>query len=733
MKQKLLFFCLLWLTVLCLPAQNAYYDAVKLSRLSPYINEEDDTVRFEIGPHLEAAEIVRNYVTLTADNSSYSDIQEALQGNPFIALPADASASVLDFGPLGSLANIPGMDVTNLSNALADVMISRAKQELTVSFFNQFRKTLEKYPEIQVLFPKTSDKISNLLSEKYTEMLPALRRCFHEDLERLPLNLPQMFELPRYNRLWETYPEIKILIRSLSLIQELENNVHPAQILEDLAAFKEWDKPSGQVEFRNFGTSVKLAALFSHSLRADSSGTDTNAAWISLKQFKDLAKDETAFRIYLGLLYQEVKMKEIVFYRKSGQELPFTTLMKDNADNIFLFETRLRTFISLAERLESQVRDTRRKKQAGIALSNEDYYNYIGLSIDVVEYGFDIARMFDTSLVVTDYLELARKSNELYKNVFQKEYSLAVYNAVDILERILEMTGKTNVSLDLLGLQNISARSDLSADYRAAVSSLATELQKEKKALMLPEPTLNVLKTAAPASDKIVIEAALNTLQRKISLDKFREMGRITARVAKYGLFMANVVEAKSAQDMKAVIENAILPVGSSSIKKNAWFNVSIQSYLGAFYQPVPRNDLGYAWNDKFGVTAPIGISFNYGMRRAGSIGLFAPLFDIGAIVDYRLKANTQIDDQGQSNVVIEKDYKVKLGQIFSPGAYLVYGFPCNIPLALGAGGQYGPGLGKIDAGQTVLGNPSWRWNIFLTVDIPFFTVYNRPKSLRRK
>jgi hypothetical protein len=50
--------------------------------------------------------------------------------------------------------------------------------------------------------------------------------------------------------------------------------------------------------------------------------------------------------------------------------------------------------------------------------------------------------------------------------------------------------------------------------------------------------------------------------------------------------------------------------------------------------------------------------------------------------------------------------------------------FPYNLPLSLGVGAQYGPGLSKIEAGDnTVVTNPSWRWNIFLAVDIPFFTL----------
>jgi hypothetical protein len=69
------------------------------------------------------------------------------------------------------------------------------------------------------------------------------------------------------------------------------------------------------------------------------------------------------------------------------------------------------------------------------------------------------------------------------------------------------------------------------------------------------------------------------------------------------------------------------------------------------------------------------------------------------------------------------------LGQIFSPGAYLVYGFFENIPLSIGIGAQYGTGLSKITSdNNSVINNPAWRDNIFLAVDMPFFTLKNRVK-----
>jgi hypothetical protein len=130
-------------------------------------------------------------------------------------------------------------------------------------------------------------------------------------------------------------------------------------------------------------------------------------------------------------------------------------------------------------------------------------------------------------------------------------------------------------------------------------------------------------------------------------------------------------------------------------------------------------------WDQRVGLIAPVGLALNHGLGgRAGSVSLFAPLLDVGAIAEFRLK-----------NDSTELDESIKLGNIFSPGAYIVYGFGANIPLAIGIGGQYGPGLFKVEGNDTggtrnVYKNPEWRWNIFLAVDIPLFNL-TRGKKLR--
>jgi hypothetical protein len=92
-------------------------------------------------------------------------------------------------------------------------------------------------------------------------------------------------------------------------------------------------------------------------------------------------------------------------------------------------------------------------------------------------------------------------------------------------------------------------------------------------------------------------------------------------------------------------------------------------------------------------------------------------VLDVGAIVDYQLTSDS----------IAKIESEITWGNIFSPGAYVVYGFFGNLPVSLGIGGQYGPGLSSVNTedNSTVINAPNWRWGAFLAVDIPMFNIWN--------
>jgi hypothetical protein len=512
-----------------------------------------------------------------------------------------------------------------------------------------------------------------------------LREAFFADLQQITYHLEAVLELPKYKTLLNNFPEINMAIQTLKLVHKLENGVTPDKVIveidktvKSIDAEATFNKNASR-EFKNLTTTVHFAAILSESLRKD----DSSSIWITKKDAEDLINDEVLTRLFFALRWKKVSNDNLQYYLDPKAQTTATNLknlLSDNKDNILLLQNKISQFIALSAKVQEaydQIQNTRPNKP-----TPEEYYNYINISLDAIDFTFSAVKLFNEKLETDDYLAIARKSNSLYKALYSKHYTQAVGDAMDILNSIQQLTKYDKTKARTV----INANTPNSLDYKKSSESLTNFSEKVKP----------------------------------------------------FALFIGNVAEAKSEADIKAALDNAILPVGSSSIKKNSVGNLCIQSYLGAYWSTSNETpDAARAWSDKFGVYGPIGLAYTPGFAswgKGGSLSLFASVFDLGAIIDYKLKndSSTQTSTDPNTESTASKQYSTNLGQIFSPGVHLVYGFGYNIPLSLGFGAQYGPGLSKIDGnGITDVINPSWRFNIFLGVDLPFFNLVNKSRTVK--
>ena len=192
---------------------------------------------------------------------------------------------------------------------------------------------------------------------------------------------------------------------------------------------------------------------------------------------------------------------------------------------------------------------------------------------------------------------------------------------------------------------------------------------------------------------------------------------------------MANIVEANNSDEVQAAIEAAVLPVGSSSVKRETDWNISLNAYIGPYagreYLPKLQKN---QWASTVGLTAPVGIAFSRGNIAKGnkrccdnkvsggkSFTVFVSLIDVGALASYRLANDS-------SKVASE----VTLSNIISPGLFIYYGLGRS-PISIGAGCQLGPQLRNVTASNVnVDKNFYLRFGISVVVDIPFFNLYTK-------
>ncbi|MEM6967008.1 MAG: hypothetical protein AAF573_19760, partial [Bacteroidota bacterium] len=192
-----------------------------------------------------------------------------------------------------------------------------------------------------------------------------------------------------------------------------------------------------------------------------------------------------------------------------------------------------------------------------------------------------------------------------------------------------------------------------------------------------------------------------------------------------YGGFMVDVLTATDAREIKGVIEKYAAPVGSYRVKRQSIFSASLSAYPG-FYGGWESTYSGTESQSLVtGVTAPIGLSLNWGHSLYGipvrnhSFSLYLPVIDIGAAFSYRWK-------NGEGVGFPEE---IKWEQVLSPGVHAVWGIG-NSPMALMIGAQYTPLLRNIMDSNNDLQPNAWRFGAAITVDIPMVHFYRSKTKL---
>lgn len=740
MKQKLLFFLLvMFLLIQKSFTQNAYYDAITIS------------ARLDSGGHFgqEFFPLLRKYYPGKTDN----EIATKLKQNPFLQkhFQAGSTASAPEFLKSSNLVSkIGGLDVTAIADGLARFLIKRGKEELNIAFFQRMKKFLEQNIEAKTLFPATSVFLGNIASYRYAELLQSLREAFHKDLKNLIVNLNLLIDLPKYKDLLKALPEIRVAIRSAKIVNELsrtDSSLHPANLIHHLAYMNEWhemdinlehswkllDVFSESVRKKNFDVqttmltknivtlrtqefttesvisdtvllaknvyNIKTTRIPRGSIRIDSirsqvsflkSDTIFNnaIAWIRYIDFNDnILRYPITLKLYLGLIYQKV---EGFTFRTNDTTLSVQGFMEKHVDDIFTLADLVENFLILANEVEHSIKELKAKK--GQPVSNEDYFSYIDKAINLVEYSFQVAKTIQPEITADRYIVMARNANNLYKNIYTRNYNAAVMNGYLILDEVLSKT-------------------------KQAV--------KDKK---------DFLAFAGSSLIKLHFDSIYLRLDSMKFFDTENERSKSVEKILKYGNLMAGIIKSETPEEAQSAIEAAALPAGSSSIKKNSVINISLNAYIGGYYSNYTNEiDKIDGSNSKIGLTAPVGIAFSKGLGHfkngssIGSVSAFLTLIDVGAIAGYRL-----------SNDSTGLEQKITLDDIFAPGGYLVYGiglpFLEYVPLSIGYGWQYGSKIYfKRQTGTLAISDKSrWRSNWFISIDIPLANFWTKTSKNKK-
>lgn len=175
----------------------------------------------------------------------------------------------------------------------------------------------------------------------------------------------------------------------------------------------------------------------------------------------------------------------------------------------------------------------------------------------------------------------------------------------------------------------------------------------------------------------------------------------------------SNLAAAKTSDDMKTAIAAFADPVGSYKGKRNSGFGVSLNSYFGASFGHERlsgdfSDDKIHAIN-QIGPFLPVGLEFSFGKKWNFYKGLIITVIDLGNYASFRINDVDTVDNNPE----------IGFGQVFAPGAYLVFGF-LNNPITIGAGVQYAADIRKLEDDEAEKLS-ALRIGAFIAIDLTLF------------
>ncbi|MEO6175347.1 MAG: hypothetical protein ABIP27_09370 [Flavobacterium circumlabens] len=617
---------------------------------------------------------------------------------------------------LKGIANaVGGIDVTTIADGFAKFIVKRTKQELSIAFFQKFKKEIDSNNDLKMLFPKTHALLLIIDSEiyRYSNYINNLREAFRADLNIIDESLPAIVDNhPAFFAKDQNFILKASLLSGCYISTSLRQDEHPGDILQGFP-LSYLDKPPAvekeKIDLLKGG--IQTLQLFSESFKE----TDTvkKAYWVGIDKIREVAENPDVTKIYLGLLIEVAKKKYDKVAYASNKNLYDLLNQSSTITNFTAEYPKYKKFIISIGTKTSELNKMIKgfDKASSDSLKVEQYAKYFKTTVQLLECVSDISSL--------SFLNSISGIQTFSKET--KPYFSTAYQFTDLVTAINRKRYPEVVNQTVFIYSSVYAR-----PATAQVPANIVTLSKKEK-IEFAEAVIK-----ANADQKVAQVIAANKPVADAINDKdteAKEADQVLLMITRYGAFMASMVEAKNSDEVEAAIESVALPVGSSSIKRETKFNVSLNAYCGLFVgneiiKGVDENKPFKKFNS-FGVTAPIGISISRGDHvffifpgKGWSSSLFLSIVDLGAIASYRFN-----DDK------TEQVPEIKLEDILSPGIFLSLGIP-KTPISFNFGTQIGPNLRKVNSdANDYSGKLYVRYSLSFCVDIPLLNLYTKSKN----
>ncbi len=589
-------------------------------------------------------------------------------------LPITVSAGMPTTPPPDAVAIAPTtapsapLDLTTkIIDASAQFLVDRVQEELLLAFFDRFLTRVDESPELRQLMPNTLILLRNQDIFKVPTMGKAWVAAFKEDIGGFTDNLEHLIERePAYLALQEELP-FQLFTLANFTYRQVNADEEVWDIFENMH-----DRFGGQ----DTELSQHLDFLYAMTQNLRNTAGDFERAHFN----KLLRSEDTAQLYFSALVYQRNQsLFEKIKLDVNGDLLQLVAVVKsyyplliEQAGRFYeLWEEADLAYDELDDAI--QLRDAYPTNKSSETKYKQALLDQIESIFDLVDYSFDLLGFYDSNSKLRRryfelYQPLSRSTLRTVEAALDKDYGLTLLYALQTLQPI------TDARLTQL-------------DTKLSAGGLDKKTKKRLK------------------QERQILKAVVRNL-------------------AFYGGFMVDILSASSTPEIKSIIQKYAAPVGSYRVKRQSQFSVSLSAYPGLYAGSEGYQLFGPHQAFVSGVTAPIGISFNWGDRllfwkqKNHSFSFFIPVIDIGAPFSYRWSNDA---NEGFPT-------EIEWEQILSPGFYGVWGIG-KTPLALMVGAQYTPQLRDLNNAEGDLQPNAWRFGATLAVDIPFTHFYRKGKD----
>ncbi len=311
-------------------------------------------------------------------------------------------------------SSIGGLDVTQYADGLAKFIVKRTKEELTISFFENFKDELNKLEDLQVLFPKTHASLQRINEIfDYNRYLTLLRESYHEDFQHLPKKINDL--ISSNNAISK---EIKFGVDiSSKIIGGIQSKEHPGSILSSIDISK-YDRDNRIIQ------SVLFTQVLSEALR-DNGSTNNGQYWIEKSKMLELTQKPDLLKIFFGLLIEDKRIKDV----------PQLYNLLNDINSFNNYEPLIVRLSDVTQGISSLIKNQKSEEN----LSAETVSKYIAYSLELIKIsnkGFNI--LFDSqgNNDFTTVISMLEKSNSIFNDIYTKKYSSAIFNLTDLIDNV---------------------------------------------------------------------------------------------------------------------------------------------------------------------------------------------------------------------------------------------------------------------------------------------------------